>query len=200
MSVKYISIENTTQPQLLIQMDAKPASPTAHLIQMNQATSPDSSVPSPVKFADISKATTTADDAAADNYSNTKTATQSTTSFATTNKNNPSIPTRRRKKNVSQDDNYKTKRRTVDPSSLGNIKGKLRMLTDSRNLRFRKLYKSPNPKVMWIFLGMVITWYCLFKYFGPQYTPIEYKPSTSSFNPSARTKLNHREKEATTHP
>ena len=198
----------------------KPSSPTAQVVDI--ATTPETSpankkqLPSPVKFADLSSAKptiqhnagkTNVPDENTSNFNNTSSTSSGASAFTTTSSTTTTTHTinkqanitqparrRRKKKNVSRDDNYKPKRRGVDPSSMGNIKGKLRMLSDSRNLRFRKLYKKPDPKVMWIFLAMVVTWYCLFKYFGPQHEIIEYKPSTSKFNPRSNTKLNHKNK------
>ena len=65
---------------------------------------------------------------------------------------------RRRKKNNA------AKRPTVDVRRLGHFKTKIGMLQDSRNLRFRKLYKAPDPIVVLVFIGSILLWYVLFNY------------------------------------
>ena len=60
--------------------------------------------------------------------------------------------------------NPAAKRPTVDVSKLGNFKQKIGMLQDSRNLRFRKIYKAPDPIVIAVFVGSILLWYILFNY------------------------------------
>ena len=152
----------------------KPNSPTNMSIDIanSPTTSNPSSLPSPVKFADLQQRTD-----------------------ATSTATNISTKPRRRQKNITTNYGEKTKskkRYTTDPTRMGNIKGKLRMLGDNRNLRFRKLYKSPNPNVIYIFIGMIVTWYCLFSYFGPQNPPVIYKPRTATNNPDSNIVLETR--------
>jgi hypothetical protein len=178
----------------------KPVSPTAQVVDINSPELSPALSPSPVKFSDFSdfksrKQPTNVNDENKPKIIN-NTAFSSNNFTTTSNESKPIQRVRRKKKkNVSRDDKP-VKRKVVDPTSIGNIKGKLRMLSDSRNLRFRKLYKPPEQKVVWIFIAMVITWYCLFTYFGPQYKPTEYKPSSSTFNPAGNIKL-HRRKSTT---
>ena len=60
--------------------------------------------------------------------------------------------------------NLAAKRPGVDVRKLGNFKKKIGMLQDSRNLRFRKIYKAPDPIVIVIFVGSILLWYVLFNY------------------------------------
>jgi hypothetical protein len=184
----------------------KPASPTSMVIDF--ANSPEGtnsgtkSSLSPVKFADLNARKQRKDIVKDDNQSQSNTTAAGTSSSPTANMPDNAPKPRRRKKNVSRSDDYKpAKRYRTDPTKLGNIKGKLRMLNDSRNLRFRKLYKPPNPYVVWIFIGMVVTWYSLFNYFGPSSHQTIYKPSTATFNPASEINLKAREpKEMSTAP
>ena len=68
-------------------------------------------------------------------------------------------PTRRRKPK-----NPAAQRPAVDVRRLGNFKQKIGMLQDSRNLRFRKIYKAPDPIVIVVFVGSILLWYVLFNY------------------------------------
>ncbi len=56
------------------------------------------------------------------------------------------------------------KPRKVDVTRMGNIGAKVRMLKDSRNLRFKELYKPPDPVVAIVFLVTVIAFIVIFNY------------------------------------
>ena len=61
-------------------------------------------------------------------------------------------------RNVSVKNKSKVRRRRarrVDTSKPGNIVGKIRMMRDSRNLRFRDLHHPPDPTVVIIFVLFV---------------------------------------------
>ena len=77
----------------------------------------------------------------------------------TTTKNSTTMQVPRRQKRSRA-----AKRPTVDVRRLGHFKTKIGMLQDSRNLRFRKLYKAPDPVVIFVFIGSILLWYVLFNY------------------------------------
>lgn len=63
--------------------------------------------------------------------------------------------------------------RHVDTTELGNIGPKIRMLRNSKNLRFRELYKPPDPTVLIIFTVSVVVFIVLFNYL-PGYVERNY--------------------------
>ncbi len=61
------------------------------------------------------------------------------------------------------------RRKRIDTSQPGNIAGKLRMMKDSRNLRFRQLHHPPDPTVVIIFVLFISTLAIFHLYIRPKY-------------------------------
>ena len=90
--------------------------------------------------------------------------------------------TKGEKRSDDDDDDAEEAQKAIDTSQPGNIAGKLRMMKDSRNLRFRQLHHPPDPTVVIIFVLFISTLAIFHLYIRPKYFSASSVPDPHAGN------------------